>query len=198
MTIYKVRPKTKQRQSGAIIVLTLFVLLVVTMLGMATMDTTGMEMRMASNSSDQQAAFEAAEYTLSFVENNILTNGFSADSLANNSCGTVCFEPTCSNGYCFDGNDPNDWALCQLDVDPTQVYEDSTLWANGSGRHLTLAVPGTAMTAKYIIEYLCYTADDPTAAMDIANNARMFRITAYVIGENGRSRVMIRSVIKES
>ena len=133
-----------RQQSGALLVITLIMLVVISMLGMSTMGTTGMEMQMANNSRDQQASFEAAEYTLSWV-------------------------------------------------DP---YTDPDIW-NDSGFHRTVTVPNTSITAKYIIEFRCYTALDPTLQMDVTNFTRVYRITAYTVGEAGRARTMLRSMMKE-
>ncbi len=181
-------------QRGALMVLVLVILLVVSLLGMSTVDTSGLEMRMASNSRDQQAAFEAAEYTLSFVENQISGTGFSSQSLSNQSCGSICFESTCTGGYCFNGTEPNSSENCRLNAPATEPYEDAALWQNGSGRHQTLTVSG--MTVRYIIEFRCYTALDPTVAMSDTNFSQVYRITAFATGPAGRGRVMLRSTMK--
>lgn len=192
-------------QRGALIIVTLLILLVVSMLGMATMDTTGLEMQMSSNSRAQQQAFEAAEYTLSWVEDTIKPKDyFAPDMLENLSCGATCFDSNCTNGYCFNGTLPNDPdpGDCKVMRNPpvpvVENYASEALWATGSGRHRTLAIPGTDITAKYIIEYWCYTTryDDVPYHKD-NNSTRMFRITAYVVGEGGRARVMLRSSMKQ-
>ena len=191
------RMKSLQRQRGALIVVTLIFLLIVSMLASSTMDTTGLEMRMATNSRDQQLAFEAAEYTLSWVENEIMdAGGFSDNSISNNNCGAACFEDTCSNGYCFDGSSPLDWSNCQMDSPAAEVYESAALWADGSGKHRTLAVPGIGVSTKYIIEFRCYTALDSTQPMDATNNTRVYRTTAFAEGPGGRGRMMLRSTMK--
>lgn len=181
------------------IIVTLLILLGITMLGMATMDSTGLEMRMATNSRSHQQAFEAAEYTLSWVENDILSNGgFTDASLTNTACGSICFEATCTNGYCFDGSNPTDWTTCSWNNPAAEAYESAGLWQDASGFHRTLNINAASVTAKYIIEFRCYTALDETQAISITNNTKMFRITAFITDQNGRSRVMLRSTIKES
>ncbi|MDT8399013.1 MAG: PilX N-terminal domain-containing pilus assembly protein [Pseudomonadales bacterium] len=184
-------------QQGALLILTLVILLVISLLGMATMDTTGLEMKMASNNRDQQQAFEAAEYTLSWVENQISQTVYSNESLSDSSCGSTCFEPTCSNGYCFDGSNPLDWANCQLNSPAQEVYEEEALWQDGSGRHRTLVVPATGITAKYIIEFRCYTGLDSATPMSVTNFAQLYRITAFATGAADRGRVMLRSTTKK-
>ena len=60
-----VKPKSKQK--GALMVVVLIMLVIISMLGMSTIGTSSLEMQMSINSRDQQASFEAAEYTLSWV-----------------------------------------------------------------------------------------------------------------------------------
>jgi len=190
---------TPRRQRGSLMLVTLVILAIVTILGISTMDSTGMEMQMSSNSRTYQEAFEAAEYVLSWVEANVAAAGyFSTNSLANTTpaCGAVCFSTACTNGYCFNGTNPNNTTTCKLNAPTTQPYQDATLWST-STKHRTLSVPNTSITAKYIIEYRCYTSRDPALPYSAANSARMFRITTYVVGEGGRARIMLRSTIKE-
>src|SRR5690606_40153641 len=113
-------------------------------------------------------------------------------------CGAVCFSSACTNGYCFDGSGADEYATCKLNHSATEPYESAALWADGSGKYQTLAVPNTTITARYIIEFRCYTAKDPTVDISSLNNAPMYRITAYVIGEGGRARAMLRSTVKET
>ena len=201
------------RQQGSLMLATLLILLVITMLGMASVDSTGLEMKMSSNSRVQQQVFEAAEYTLSWVENNVTISGFYSNAQISNgavggSCGSICFTPTCTGGYCFLGapgalpaDPPN--GLCSLAAPAVEPATDSTLWATGSGRYKTLAIPGTALTTKYIIEYMCWTAKDPSSPKLAgggpawANAVHMYRITTLATGEDGRARVMLRSAIKQ-
>ncbi len=200
MRDYVIKQGFRRHQRGALIIVTLLILLVVSMLGMATMDTTGLEMQMSSNSRAQQQAFEAAEYTLSWVENNLESTGYFDDiSLGNTAgCGSVCFSSACTNGYCFHGTGAGvDYNTCKLNPPVDEPYTQSSLWADGSGKYRTLSVPNTSITAKYIIEYWCYTAREEAFLIAEGNSARLYRITTYVVGEGGRARVMLRSSVKQ-
>ncbi len=182
-------------------VATLLILLVISLLGMASVDSTGLEMKMSSNSRVQQQVFEAAEYTLSWVENNLqaigyFTNGQISNGVTGGSCGSVCFTSACTNGYCFSGSGATAFATCALTPYTTEPSADSALWTTGSGKYKTLAIPGTALTTKYIIEYRCFTAR--TQGTPIATSStQMYRITTLATGEDGRSRVMLRSTVKK-
>lgn len=188
--------KTRQNQNGALLVITLIMLVIISMLGMSTMGTTGLEMQMSNNSRNQQASFEAAEYTLSWVENNIQETSFTNANLTNSNCGAICFDDTCTGGYCFRGVDADSWNQCEIDDSDPDPYTEVDIW-DDSSYHRTLTIPNTSITAKYIIEFRCYTSLDPTLEMDVTNFTRVFRITAYTVGEGGRARTMLRSTMKE-
>lgn len=189
-----VKPKSKQK--GALMVVVLIMLVIISMLGMSTIGTSSLEMQMSNNSRDQQASFEAAEYTLSWVENEIQTSSFTNANLTNSNCGSICFDDTCSGGYCFRGDDADSWNQCEIDDSNPDPYTEESLWTD-STKHMTLAIPNTTITAKYIIEFRCYTALDPTLEMDVTNFTRVYRINAYTVGQSGRARTMLRSTLKE-
>lgn len=184
------------RQRGALLVVTLIILLIVSLLGMASMDTSGLEMRMTSNSRDQQQAFEAAEYTLSWVQHELLDTFSKQDISSVIGCGSSCFDPSCSSGYCFQGQSPFEPVNCVLDAPSEEAYMNPATWAAGSSLHQTLLIPSIDISSRYIIEYRCFTALDPSLAFHPETNyTRMFRITAYAIGPAGRGRAMLRAVI---
>lgn len=206
MHVNRIQPVQRNSQRGVLMLVTLVILLVISLLGMATVDTTGIEMQMASNSRQQQEVFEAAEYTLSWVENTLDQNNyFSATQLTNQTgCNTTCFTSTCTNGYCFSGtgspsiaNIPT-WTTatsCVLTNPATPFHQDSAIWATGSGRHRTLTVPSSGLTTKYIIEYRCHTTRIDGTGIS-GNAVQMYRITTLATSEDGRSRVMLRSSMK--
>lgn len=194
------KPTNTQYQHGSLLVLTLLMLLIISFLGISAMNTTGMEMQMSSNNLSQQMAFEGAEYTLSQVENNIKTSPFSHDSIINNSmtCGSTCFDASCSAGYCFDGTAPGDWQHCTLNTPANEVYESAALWADGMPTYQLLTLPDASITAKYIIEFRCFTSLDHSLAMSASNLAWIFRITAFTYSENNKARSLLRSTLSLS
>ncbi len=62
-------------QRGAVLIVSLIMLLVMTLLGISTMGSTKLEMRMASNNQGRQEAFQAAEAALVVAENRLQENG---------------------------------------------------------------------------------------------------------------------------
>lgn len=57
-------PSLKSRQQGAVLIVSLVILLILTLLGISSMQTTSMEERMAGNMRDRDLAFHAAEVAL--------------------------------------------------------------------------------------------------------------------------------------
>lgn len=62
-------PYSAVRQRGAALIVSLLILLVMTILGVASMQTTVLEEKMASNARDKQLSFQAAEAALREGEN---------------------------------------------------------------------------------------------------------------------------------
>jgi type IV pilus assembly protein PilX len=189
------------KERGVLLIVVLLILLVTTILGVSAMKASGLEMQMSSNSREQLTTLEAAEYVIGQVTSEIHTvGGFSNNSLANADCGNLCFNETCSGGYCFFGaavSDPLSWQACSVGLPALEPSRDPAVWAEGSGRHNTLSIPDSDVVAKYIIEFRCYAAIDDAVAMDAANHTHLYRITTLVSSTSGRSAVMLRVTIKQ-
>jgi len=66
--------KFTKSQSGAVLIISLIILLALTIIGITSSNVTGLEEKMAANAKDVNLAFQAAESTLREVELNILKN----------------------------------------------------------------------------------------------------------------------------
>ena len=96
---------TMHNQRGAVLIVALVILLVVTALGAAAMRSATLEMRMANNSQERQQAFDAAEAALRNAEAWLDLNGHM--SQAKVGCtGSGCYSNTCTGGRCWFGNWP--------------------------------------------------------------------------------------------
>jgi len=75
--------KTIQKQHGAVLIISMIILLLLTILGITSMRTTQLEERMAGNARDRHVAFEAAEAGLldaeTFVQTIITDTPFDLD-----------------------------------------------------------------------------------------------------------------------
>lgn len=74
MEILTVNTHTRKQQSGVVLVISLIMLLLLTIIGVTSMQVNTLEEKMTGNSRDQNIAFQAAESTLKEAEIFILNN----------------------------------------------------------------------------------------------------------------------------
>lgn len=167
-----------KRQRGVALFIALVVLLIITIIGVAGLQTTRFEERMASNARDHQVAFQAAEASLRTAEIQLeaLAPGFEP-SFAANANGR--FRPSAP------GAQPR-WEAADWPGDATiPTVADN--------------VGTVAAQPKYIVEYLAQVAFQQDA-----NNqggygegepelADVFRVTAYGTGRSADARVLLQS-----
>jgi len=70
---YPTHRPIKSTQSGAVLIISLIMLLLLTIIGMASTQSTGLEEKMAGNSRDKNLAFQGAESALKAAENSLVT-----------------------------------------------------------------------------------------------------------------------------
>lgn len=68
------RDSFSKRQAGAVLVISLFILVVITLIGVSAIQTTTLEEKMTGNMRDHDLAFQAAESALRDAEINIIEN----------------------------------------------------------------------------------------------------------------------------
>ncbi len=96
------------KQQGVALIVSLVILVLVTVAGVATMESTGMQLKMANASRDRQQAFEAAEAALRLVEENVNDNVDNLAELDNfyfECSGSDCYKPGLQRRALFSGND---------------------------------------------------------------------------------------------
>lgn len=204
-----------QKQSGVVLIICLVMLLVVTILGLASMSGTSSEMKMASAFRDRAVAMEVAEETLVVAENWISNTNLHQSNFIDGCTGSNCFSAACNNGLCafYNPSDPflssTDLAACKdrMELPETSVWKwsgatgEPNLWKNDSKSvQVVPSNPGATVNARYIIEFMCYV--DKTAANDCEvasdeNCAPQFRITAMAKGLTNNSVVMLQSMYKK-
>lgn len=127
-----------KNQSGMVLITGLIFLLLMTILGMTSVQTTTLDERMASNLNDRNRAFQAAEIALRQAENQIMTIA----SPFNLSTTTVAPDP----------NDDDGW------TDEIAVDED-----NENDMIDPVTVPDVVAQPVYVIQ--CFNADDPACGI---------------------------------
>jgi len=159
----------RHSQHGAVLIISLLILLILTIMGVSSMRSSALEEKMASNSRDRNVGFQSAETAMRAAEVYI-------ESLAT----TGNFNDT--NGlYSSIGNEP----------DP---YDPNTWSTAGAFRSAT--APGGSNAAKYYISRAGTIKENDTLEIppSVINDITIFRIVARGEGATpGSSEVILRS-----
>lgn len=179
------------RVNGSVLLVSLVLLLVMTVAGLTGVKMATLDERVSGNYQDQQMAFYAAEAALKEAEQFIANSQFTLSD----------FTASCAGGFCFSGSNSQDVGSC--DPGAAQLWQSGELWSSdGQHRTTSVSISGISARAKYIIEFRCYIAKEPSGPLpDPANRwdwAEFFRITALASGGSGDSRVMLQSSYAKS
>ncbi|NIP73105.1 MAG: pilus assembly protein PilX [Gammaproteobacteria bacterium] len=164
------------RQRGAVLAISLLMLLVLTLIGVTAMQTTTLEERMAGNTRDRELAFQAAEAGLRDAED-FIDNGVASAAAFNG-----------ANGLYGEANTEPD-------------FRDSATWNGTNSRAYTsAAIDGIATQPRYFIK-LVATINPSTGdslkqggyGANTAGNATIFRITVRGTGGSDNAQVFLRS-----
>lgn len=167
-------------QSGVALVICLIFLLVLTLLGITAMRTTGLEERMAGNARNGEIAFQAAEAGLREGEEWVM-----AINLYN--------PPTpCSSAPC---------QLWQADAAglPDNLYQQNLAWWQTNGRQYTQQVPEAGADPHYLVEYIGYdpgltVIETEKRAMHIGPH--FYRVTAAGFGGDTAAQRVLQSTVR--
>lgn len=164
MNKYFIPPQTKQ--TGATLIVSLLILLVMTLLGVTAMQTNILEEKMSGNSKDMSLSLQAAEAALREAEDYV-------DAIV-------------SPAAAFDGNTPGLYP----DGTNVDVYADSTWWLNDANTiEYGSAITNVSTKPRYIIEL---TGEIGSSTTDVninnygessgAGTVNSFRVTARGTG----------------
>ncbi len=178
MPLNRTATVTAHRQRGAVLLVSLMILLIMTVLGVAGMTTTTMEEKMSANNQQQQQAYAAAETALRDAERWLTNNVTSIADLAafDGTGGLYATRPTAVGG---------------VKSPPTFDLFSQTDWQSKGVSSLSLLSNQAA--PRYIIEYLGEIdagggSLDPNMGPRIYQRA--FRITAVGWSVDGSARYM--------
>jgi len=164
--------KRISKQNGAALFIALVMLVVLTVVGISSMQSTNLEERMASNQKDYYLAFESAEFAL-----------LQAEAVLSDLSTLKDFNVSGVGGYYRDHEVGS------------SIWQDESLWSDGS-KHVNATANGmTAAAPKYIIEALAEVIPDiDTTSLgndydqSIGEEITVFRVTAR--GQSGRGSVV--------
>lgn len=180
-------PFHANHQQGAALIISLILLLVMTLVGLAGIRGITQQERMANHSFDRSLAFQSTEAALSRIEQTIESETTKPIPVGS-SCSVVAGLMLC----------------------PTPISTATPRWLDTAfSSWQTLASVGSgalAVTPQYFVEYLggnfeCSTLspDDPDLATMSVTECKRYRITARSNdGTGGRSYVMLQSIYATS
>jgi type IV pilus assembly protein PilX len=172
---------TRDRQGGVVLFMSLIMLLIITVLGLSSVQTTSMQERMARNSRDVNLAFQAAESAIKDAETIVEEFASLSD---------------------FDAADANTNGLyyeAEFDEESNWKTVD---WDAADGNYFTASttVSNVASQPKYIVEHVkTVVSDEDRLNLDNvgqdtgSGRAQIFRVTVYGTGGTDSARVMIQS-----
>lgn len=173
-----------KKQSGAVLAISLIMLLLLTLIGTTGMSVTSLEEKMAGNMRDRNLAFQAAESALVAGEKAV------ANPDLDPTYAKYKNPPNCLDGYY--------WPLdkdCDGTKETTAVWDNSATWTT-DGKFVkfdnddnagTIDLTALSDHPRYIIEYM-----GPCAA----SCGKRYRITARATGGSINSIVMVQSIIE--
>lgn len=198
-------------QSGSTLLVSLIILLVLTVVGVSSVNNISLNQKMATNYRDVDLAFQAAEAALAAGEAQVelLAPQISLESFndCDSSSSSPCFTAECDAGRCFSGShEPGN--ECVIDGDATPVHLMPETWTD---ENRYAALTGSAFSSlseqpKFIVEFRCYVTTNPEAppgdtSDEEAGNYTLnwsyfFKITSFARGRTDASRVMLQSTYK--
>lgn len=196
-------------QSGAVLVVALVILLIMTLLGVSNMQSSTLQAKMANNNQSRHQAFQAAEAALAKVEFQLSVEGHDPNDFQACAAGSAdCYDAQCTGGTCFSGTYAagavqSDCAVSTVSPppEPYWVRDDLDVWED-IARHRTIDIDsdGELPEPKYIVEFLCYVNENPApataCATDPNNCAPLYRITALAASRDEKAQVMLQSTYR--
>lgn len=176
-----------RRQRGAVLIFCLVFLLILTLMGVSSMESTILEERMAGNMQDYRVAFQAAESALDEAEQWLAGRLLWPTSSADGSTGVwvrETMDPDAANSV------PWWW----------ESTRNTNTWWQANARAAT-GSPELALAPRFIIEeYRVATSGESLSlGTGVQDRARVYhRITARGVGRNASSVVQLQSTYVRS
>lgn len=169
-----------KKQTGAALIVSLVILVIMTLLGLSSIRTSSLEEKMATNLRDQELAFQAAEIALRDAEKRI---------------SALVAEPIATQG----GSNEDIWATNAVDPTPNNAtpwwMERTEAWwlANGIA---SVDVANVSNPPRYIIEKLIFDKDTAAVGTGSPIDGQIYyRITARGTGGSNHARVLLQSTV---
>jgi type IV pilus assembly protein PilX len=191
----KTHPAPQRRQKGAILIIALLFLVLLTIIGVSSISGVTLEEKMAGNLREQNVAFQAAESALRDAEID-LEGGIGGTGNRDPMTIAAHFASDCTtaftNGVCRQpAAPPGGWQTEIVTVTTWDWTSATKTVAYGTYTGAT-ALGGVFRQPRYVIEYLAEKDDTSTAP-----TTRYFRISARGWGADQNSTVTLQTVYRQ-
>ena len=175
----------KNKQSGAVMAISLIMLVVLTLLGVTAMQSTTLEERMAGNLRDRNLAFQASEGALVLAETWLSDLPNLPTDKSDGSAGIWTFNA-------MDSNTTNGVPWWQ------EPGADASWWAANGGDGSTVIAMGSSLASQpsYIIEKLPLTVGPSMRSGSALQSQNMLRVTARSVGGSESAIVVLQTMYK--
>jgi len=175
------------RQRGSVLIISLVILLVMTIIGLSSMESTILEERMAGNARDQDLAFQAAEAALRDGETDIIAN-IEPETLFWTDCTSARCEPAATGLDVWEDSSKIDWDGVVNVVE----YGDNT----GN-----VSLVGLSSPPAYVMERLVVVSPSDSATTGAGYGStpkpKWYRLTARGKGLTTTAEAMVQSVFRK-
>lgn len=189
-------PTFRQKQQGAVLIVSLLFLVILTMLGITAMTGTTFEERMAGNARDAAIAHHAAEAALREARDEILLLAKSGRDVHVSVFGTAdTATGTCAGraGLCNSRVHSNDWRTVPPEI-PADVDWTSDASTAKYGKTSGRTLPSVSKAPRYIAELLCIYLQGGEFARGQLDACRIYRFTAVGWGKNPNTQVTVQEI----
>jgi len=167
---------TRKHQTGAALIVSLMLLIVLTLLGLSGMQSTIMQERMSNNVRDKGTAFQAAESAIRTGEDWVKGQDWLPSQL-----GSSCTTPPCD--------------LVELDYYVGMTTKNFTWWKDNGRAYVGMPTGTVASAPRFIVEEhgiarLGYSLD----LMSKISAPFLYRITAMGVGSTTTAEAMIETL----
>lgn len=163
-----------KKEHGAVLPITLILLLVMTLLGVASINSGLFQQKMSGNMRDKERSFEASEAAIAEAEDWILLLPSATIPIA--SCIT---QP------------------CVLSVDPNRYPEIKPVtWWNTNSAVTSASLPDLASQPQYVIEHERFVHDDNTIGQGYApSGTQFYRVTSRATGHTTTAKTVLQGTV---
>lgn len=183
-----ISPLLPKKQKGAVLAISLIILLLMTMIGVSAMQSTTLQEKMAGNLRDANLAFQAAESGLRDAESYL----FKIATLPS-------FTASCGNGFCLPALPSGTPQWKMKNTSNVSYWNDSTKLRNYGTGTGAADLPNVSRQPQTMIEEIV------VPSIDLSEPTMRYRVTSQGYGaasttESGtvrpHARVMLQSIIR--